>query len=641
MLYTIQNKFGQALDRINLIFSRVSDISFGKMIDINDITVRIGQRVLLDHASVHIADCQKVGIVGLNGCGKSTLFRVLKHEIDTETGSVSFPNKARIVSVAQELTDTDLPVLEYVLARDTDLAALKKSLATATDLEKPELLEQWRLMEGDAAPARAARILRGLGFAETDLTRPVQDFSGGWRMRLTLAAALFRPSTILLLDEPTNHLDLEATLWLLNHLKKYTGTLLLISHDRIVLNELCDHIIHFDNHKLTLYTGNYDTFQQTYAAQIDLLSKQIAKQNQKRAHLQSFIDRFRYKATKARQAQSRLKQLEKMAELPELPGHAESHFTFPEPARLAPPLLTLDNVSVGYDDHVVLRKLSFSVGPHDRIALMGANGNGKSTLAKLLVGRLSPMDGTLRRAPQLQIGYFAQHQTEDLPLAITPLLLMSRLMPTATETKLRSHLARFGLTGDRALTRIEYLSGGEKARLLFARMTIHEPALLILDEPTNHLDIQGREALIEALNAYQGGVIMIAHDLNMIELAADDLWLVQDGTCHPFAGDLDDYRRQVLTPDNPRPPVKQPKVTTTPPPRKVHASAEIRQTKAKMGLLEKELDTLTARKQAIENSFTTPLTPDQIRQATDELRQLDAQIADLEEKWLALSDKIM
>ena len=611
------------------------------MIDINDITVRIGQRVLLDSASVHIGDAQKVGIVGLNGCGKSTLFKVLRYELETESGSLSFPNRARIVSVAQELTDTTSSVLDYVLSQDSELTSLKKALETATDIERPEILERWHLLDCDAAPSRAARILHGLGFSESDFVRPVGEFSGGWRMRLHLAAALFQPSTVLLLDEPTNHLDLESAIWLLNHLKKYTGTLLLISHDRFVLNELCDHIIHFDRQKLTLYTGNYDTFQKTYASQIDLLSKQIAKQAQKREHLQSFIDRFRYKATKARQAQSRLKQLAKMAELPDLPSKSESHFTFPKPVHLSPPLLTLDNVTVGYDDRPVLKKLSFSIGPQDRIALIGENGNGKSTLAKLLVGRLREMDGTIRRSSQLQVGYFAQHQTEELPLSLTPLLLMSRLLPSATETKLRTHLAHFGLIGERALTRIEYLSGGEKARLLFACMTINEPALLILDEPTNHLDIQGREALIDALNAYQGGVIMIAHDLNFLELTAEQLWLVKDGTCRVFDGDLEDYRKRLLEPENKQKTTEKSTITQPKMPmRKVHASAEVRQTKAKMGLLEKELETLTAQKEAIEQSFMQPLTAIQIRKASDELRQLEIKISDIEEKWLALSDKI-
>ncbi len=622
-------------------FVLFSDMIPSEMIDINDVTVRIGSRILLDHASLHVSDGQKVGVVGLNGCGKSTLFRVLRHEMDIESGRISFPNNAQIVSVAQEFLNTNIPVLDYVLSQDTNLAELSRKLIEASDMERPDLLEQWRLHNGDAAPARAARILNGLGFKNEDLHRPVAEFSGGWRMRLALAAALFQPSTILLLDEPTNHLDLESTLWLLAHLKKYDGTLILVSHDRVILNELCDHIVYFDRQKLTLYTGNYDTFQRTYAAQLDLLAKQIAHQAQKKAHLQSFVDRFRYKATKARQAQSRLKQLEKMADLPDLPGKVDFQFTFPPPARLAPPLMTLDQVSVGYNGSPVLRKLSFSVGAHDRIALMGANGNGKSTLAKLLVGRLDPMEGTVRRSSQLEIGYFAQHQTEELPLALTPLLFMSRLLPEATETKLRSHLARFGLTGERALTRIEYLSGGEKARLLFARMTIREPALLILDEPTNHLDIQGREALIDALNAYDGSVILIAHDLNLIELAAEDLWLVQDGSCRPFDGDLEAYKKQLL---EPAPLTQNNKKTKTPSQTKsvykTHASAEIRQVRAQMGLLERELERLSVRKKDLESSFETPLTPDQIRSITEELRQLNTQIDDLEEKWLVLSEKL-
>lgn len=624
----------------NLFFLNFSDSISDKMIDINDVTVRIGSRVLLDHASLHISDGQRVGIVGLNGCGKSTLFRVLRNEMDIETGQISFPNKARVVSVAQEFARTDIPILEYVLSHDIELERLRQALSQATDIERPDILERWQLINGDAAPAKAAQILNGLGFKEADLTKPMSEFSGGWRMRLALAAALFQPSTILLLDEPTNHLDLESTLWLLNHLKKYTGTLILVSHDRVILNELCDHIVHFDRQKLTLYTGNYDTFQTTYAAQLDLLAKQIARQAQKKAHLQSFVDRFRYKATKAKQAQSRLKQLEKMADLPDLPGKIESHFEFPKPTKLAPPLITLDGVCVGYGDKEVLKNLSFSIGAHDRIALMGANGNGKSTLAKLLVGRLEPMAGNIRRSSQLSIGYFAQHQTEELPLSLTPLLFMSKLLPEATETKLRTHLARFGLTGERALTRIEYLSGGEKARLLFAQMTIHDPALLILDEPTNHLDIQGREALIDALNEYGGSVILIAHDLNLIELVADDLWLVQDRKCCPFEGDLEAYKNQILNPPSEKTIKKEPRVPEKNT-HKTHASAEIRQVKAKMGLLEKELEKLSLRKTELEKSFETPLSAEQIRQTTEELKVLNVKITEIEEKWLELSEKIV
>ena len=521
------------------------------MIDINDITVRLGGKVLLEHASAHVSDGQKVGLVGANGCGKSTLFRVLKGELETETGNVFFPGGYNVVFVEQEIRDMSVPVLDFVLAAHRERAELLKRLEQAEETELAEIHERLNLLGAAAAPAEAASILTGLGFKDTDLERPLGEFSGGWQMRAALAAALFRPSDVLLLDEPTNHLDLEAGIWLENRLRQYRGTLLLISHDRNILNSLCDYILHFDHRKLISYSGNYDTFCRTRAMQQELLEKTAEKQERRRRHLQSFVDRFRYKASKARQAQSRLKMLEKLETITLLEDDAVTRFDFPEPLELPPPLLTLEGGVAGYDGKAVLKRLNLQVVDNDRIALLGANGNGKSTLAKVLSGRLPLMEGKLTKSGKLKIGYFAQHQAEELPLELTPVEFMAPKLPDFREPQLRSYLARFGLTQEKALTRIEKLSGGEKARLLFAAMAYNAPEILILDEPTNHLDIDGREALIRALNEYKGSVILIAHDMHLVELVADTLWLVKDGTCKPYDGDLSEYRNLLLQPDKP------------------------------------------------------------------------------------------
>lgn len=613
------------------------------MIDINDITVRIGSKVLLEQASAHISDGWKVGLVGANGCGKSTLFRVLQNQLDTEHGAVAYPNAARIVFVEQELRDIETPVLQFVLARDTERAALLARLDTAAPEELGEIHERLNLIGAASAEARAAEILNGLGFTQEDLARPVREFSGGWRMRLALAAALFQPSDILLLDEPTNHLDLEASVWLTAHLSKYRGTLLLISHDRRILNVLCDHIVHIEACRLNTYSGNYDTFQRTRAERRELLSKQAAKQEKQRAHLQSYVDRFRYKASKAKQAQSRIKMLEKMEVLPPLADEYATQFEFPRPVDLPPPLLTVTDGVTGYDGRPVLKKLNLSIVDNDRIALLGANGNGKSTLAKLISGRLPLMEGTLKRSGKLNIGYFAQHQGEELPLEQTAAAYMASLMPDAPEPKVRAHLAAFGLGQEKAVTKIADLSGGEKARLLFAAMTYNAPGLLILDEPTNHLDIDGRDALIAALNEYSGSVILITHDLHLIELIADTLWLVKDGTVKPYDGDLEDYRRLLLGTSSPAP--KAADTAPKPDGRLLREQAlarrsELNMLKGKVARLEKKLSELNARREELAASFAAELTPAQIVEAQKNLSWLDNQIAETEEAWLEQSAKI-
>lgn len=614
------------------------------MIDINDITVRIGSKVLLDHASAHISDGQKVGLIGVNGCGKSTLFRVLRGQLDTESGNIALPSAARVVTVEQEINDIDLPILEFVLAQDKERDGLLKCLKNASVEELGEIHERLNAIGASSAEARAAVILNGLGFKNSDFIRPVREFSGGWRMRLALAAALFQPSDILLLDEPTNHLDLETSIWLENHLKKYRGTLLIISHDRTILNSLCGYIVHFDNKKLAVYSGNYDTFRRTRNEQKEMLERSFKKQEQKRRHLESFVERFRYKASKAKQAQSRIKLLEKMPEVTLLADDPSVKFDFPEPSELASPLVNLENVSAGYGDKVILKRLNLSIDNGDRIALLGANGNGKSTFAKLLSGRLQPLGGEMRCTPKLKVGYFAQHQTEELPLEKTAAEYMATLMPEADETKVRAHLARFGLGKEKALTRISLLSGGEKARLLFAAMTRNAPELLILDEPTNHLDMEARDALVEALNEYAGSVILITHDLHLIELVADDLWLVDKGGCRPYDGDLDDYKELLLS------------VRVSPEEKKTVAAAEkekqqakeaaaaarnnLRELKSRLRRIETELERQTALKTSLENKFQEQLSTDEIIQTQKELNAVAEKIEALETEWLEIGEQL-
>lgn len=609
------------------------------MIDINDITVRIGSKVLLDHASAHISDAQKVGLVGANGCGKSTLFRVLKGELETETGSVFFPNNYNVVFVEQELQNIEQPILQFVLSQDKERSELLSRLETAAEIELAEIHERLKMIGASSAEARAAEILNGLGFANADFCRPIKEFSGGWRMRLALAAALFQPSDILLLDEPTNHLDLEASLWLEDHLQKYRGTLLIISHDKNILNSLCDYIVHFDNGKLVTYSGNYDIFVKTRAVQKEALSRQAEKLEQKRKHLQSFVDRFRYKASKAKQAQSRVKMLEKLDTITLLDDGPSTSFDFPEPEELPPPLLTIEDGEVGYDGKTILRHLNLQIVDNDRIALLGANGNGKSTLAKLLSQRLPLMSGSERRSNKLKVGYFAQHQAEELPLEQTAVAFMASLMPAnLQESKVRSHLARFGLGQEKALTKIASLSGGEKARLLFAAMSYNAPSMLILDEPTNHLDIDGREALIRAVNEYKGSVILITHDIHLIELIADDLWLVKNQTCKPYTGDLQDYKKLLLD-GSEKKPKKDPKPVAEVP-KKVNNYQEIKQLNALLRKAEKNLEESNLQKEQLQQKFQETLSTEELIALQKDLSYLENDIASQEEEWLKLSERL-
>ncbi len=612
------------------------------MIDITDITVRVGANVLLSQASAHISDRQKVGIVGINGCGKSTLFRVLQGEQEVEQGSVNFSSSSKIVTVEQDIKDTDLPILEFVLAQDKERVELLRQLEQASNEEIDNIHERLKAIDSSTAEARASQILKGLGFKTEEYSRKVKEYSGGWRMRLALAAALFQPSDILLLDEPTNHLDMESSIWLENHLMKYKGTLLIISHDRTILNNLCANIIHFDNKKLILYSGNYDNFIRTRNQQKQVLERSYQKQEQKREKLQKFIDRFRYKASKAKQAQSRIKQLEKLEDVDLLKDTASLHISFPQVKELASPLINMEDVSVGYGEKTILSKLNLSIERDDKIALLGKNGNGKSTFAKLLSGRLKAKDGEMRLTPKLKVGYFAQHQAEELPLDITALEYMQSLMPEQNETQIRSYLAKFGIEQEKSLRKIEVLSGGEKSRLLFAVMSLQEPELLILDEPTNHLDIESRESLIDALNEYNGAVILITHDLHLVEFVADDLWLVSRGRCQAYDGDIDDYKALILSEDKEEKSQRQKQENEKRERIKAQETIKKQQKEQEKRLkqIEKELDNLCKKKELLENSFQENLSKETIISTQKELKKLLSAIEQKEQEWLEASDKM-
>jgi ATP-binding cassette subfamily F protein 3 len=509
---------------------------------ISGVTIRLGGRLLLDNADLTVDPGRRIGLVGRNGAGKSTLLKAIAGDMPIDGGEIRLAARARMAQVKQEAPSGDASLLETVLEGDQERLALLAEAETAEPHRLAEVHERLRAIGADAAPARAATILAGLGFDEAQQARPVSSFSGGWRMRVALATALFANPDLLLLDEPTNHLDLEATMWLEGWLARFPGAALVVSHDRGLLDRAVDSIAHLDRGKISLTPGGFDEFVRIRTERALQQNRAVERAAAERAHIQSFIDRFRAKASKARQAQARIKALARLPQIESVIEDSPTRFAFPEPARLSPPILALDRVSVGYDGTPVLHGLSLSVDMDDRIALLGANGNGKSTFAKLLAGRLDPISGQVRRGQKLKVGYFAQHQTDELTLDETPVAHMARALPRATPPQLRAQLARFGLDADRASTRVGDLSGGEKARLLLALATRDAPQLLILDEPTNHLDIDAREALVKALADFSGAVLLITHDPHLVELVADRLWLVADGTVRNFDGDLDDYR---------------------------------------------------------------------------------------------------
>ncbi len=517
------------------------------MLSIDNLTYRIGSRVLLDQATAAVNPGHRVGLVGRNGSGKTTLLRLISGELELDGGRIDTPSRWQIGMTRQEAPGGSESLIDTVLNADEEVAGLTAEAETASDPHRiAEIHDRLRDREAHTARARAARILAGLGFSEAAQQRPCSEYSGGWRMRVALATLLFTRPDLLLLDEPTNHLDLEATLWLEDYLRRYPGTVLLVSHDRDLLNRAVGQILHLDGGKLTLYQGGYDRFERTRAMRLELNEKLRVKQEAQRAHMQKFVERFRYKATKARQAQSRLKMLERMEPIAAYQDEGAIDFAFPDPGPLPPPLYSIDNAAVGYDGVPVLNDLSLRLDADDRIALLGANGNGKSTLIKLLAGRLSPISGNVVRSGKLRVGYFAQHQADELDLHVTPVVEMGRKRPGEPEVRLRSHLGRFGFTQQRAVTTIANLSGGEKARLLFALMTCDKPHILLLDEPTNHLDVDSRQALIQALTVFEGAVVMVTHDPHVIELTADRFWLIDGGRVEPYDGNMDDYRSLLL-----------------------------------------------------------------------------------------------
>ncbi|HVO04380.1 MAG TPA: ABC-F family ATP-binding cassette domain-containing protein [Candidatus Cybelea sp.] len=518
------------------------------MLTVSDLTYRIAGREILAGAGFSLPAGHHAGLVGRNGAGKSTLLNIITGELHADSGTIEYPRAWRVGMLAQEAPGGPESLLETVLAADTERAALLAEAETAHDPHRiADIHARLTDIEAHSAEARAAEILAGLGFDSAAQARPCSDFSGGWRMRVALAAVLFSRPDLLLLDEPTNHLDLEATLWLEGFLKNYPHTILLVSHDRDLLNNVVDKIVHLHDRKFTVYNGGYDTFEETRRQRLALQAAAAAKQEAQRKHMMVFVDRFRYKASKARQAQSRLKAIAKMQPIAVAAEERGVEFDFPEPAELPPPLMTLDHVAVGYEPgKPVLKKLDLRLDPDDRIALLGANGNGKSTFVKLLASRLDPMEGEIRRSSKIRVGYFAQHQTEELDVDATALLLMDRAAPDLIPEKRRAHLGRFGFGADKIGTKVGSLSGGEKARLLLALMSWAAPNILLLDEPTNHLDVDSRQALVQAINDFKGAVVLISHDPHLIELCADRLWLVKDGTVRGFDGDLDDYRRLLL-----------------------------------------------------------------------------------------------
>jgi len=626
------------------------------MLHINDLTYRIAGRPLFEQATVALNVNHKAGFVGRNGAGKSTLIRLILDEIHPDEGSISVRPRARVACVAQEAPDGTISLIDCVLATDTERAALLDESETATDPNRIAHIHE-RLTDIDAytAPTRAAAILSGLGFDEEAQQRHLNSFSGGWRMRVALAATLFADPDLLLLDEPTNHLDLEAAMWLETHLKNWRGTMLIISHDRTFLNAVADEIIHLEERRLVRYVGNYDNFERVRRERQELDAKMRTKQVAQRQHLQAFVDRFRYKASKAKQAQSRIKMMEKMQPIAAAIEDPTINFDFPKPIPLSPPIITLDDVEAGYaPGKPVLRGLDQRIDMEDRIGLLGANGNGKSTLVKILADRLKPMGGILRKSNKLKIGYFAQHQLEELSLDQTAYQHMMKLMPMEPEVRVRAHLGKFGFQGQRADVVAKNLSGGEKARLVISIMSREAPQLLLLDEPTNHLDVDSREALIQSLNAYEGAVVLVSHDAHLLETTCDRLWIVEDGTVKDFDGDLEEYKRLLL--DKKRAerkgPVKQREngngngSINKKDQRKERALARAEETAIRKAVRdsEKQLETLTKELGEVETALANPALYDGDDAARIEIqtrhKHLKEAVQKAEEKWLKASDAL-
>ena len=619
------------------------------MIQIQDISFSIAGKQLLKEASATIPSGHKVGIVGRNGTGKTTLFHLITGKYGLDDGSITLPKRARIGGVSQEVPSNNVSLLNTVLAADVERTELLSEADTATDPTRISEIHE-RLIDIDAysGEARAASILSGLGFDTEAQARPCSAFSGGWRMRVALAGVLFSEPDILMLDEPTNYLDLEGTIWLETYLVRYPHTVLVISHDRELLNKSVNGILHVHDQQLTFYQGNYDTFDNVRRAKLAEQASMAKKQEAARDHLQSFVDRFRAKASKAKQAQSRLKMLERMEPISSAVENAVSSFSFPKPTELSSPIIRLDETSVGYDDTIILRNLNLRIDQADRIALLGANGQGKSTLSKLLAGKLDPMGGKWSSSSKLKIGYFAQHQVDELHLDETPLQHIARELPEIGQAKQRAKLAAGGMGPEQADTKVGALSGGQKARLSMLLATLDNPHLVILDEPTNHLDIESREALAMSLANYAGAVILVSHDPHLINAIADQLWLVKDGGVQPFHEDMEAYKALLLSErgsaskkekKTEKPKVK-PKKAAAPTPRKNPAAlrAEVQRCEERIAKIE-QMKGIIERRMA-EPAFFNNDNP----RANKELTLKHAEILQAVEKaemlWLKASDAL-
>ncbi|MBN9028247.1 MAG: ABC-F family ATP-binding cassette domain-containing protein [Rhizobiales bacterium] len=618
------------------------------MITLTNLSARIAGRLLIENANLSLPEGTKAGLVGRNGAGKSTLFRIITGDMESESGSVSLPRNTRIGQVAQEAPGTEDPLIEIVLKADKEREALMAEAATATDPHRiAEIQTRLADIQAHSAEARAASILSGLGFDHEAQLRPASSFSGGWRMRVALAAVLFSEPDLLLLDEPTNYLDLEGTLWLEDYIRRYPHTVIIISHDRDLLNTAVNAIVHLDQKKLTFYRGSYDQFERQKAEADELQMKAKAKNDAARKHLQSFIDRFRAKATKARQAQSRIKALERMGTVAAVIEDHVQGFSFPEPEKQpASPIIAIQGGSVGYEPgKPILSRINLRIDNDDRIALLGSNGNGKSTFAKFISGRLQAQSGEIKTAPNLSIGFFAQHQLDDLVPKDSAVEHVRRLMPEAPEAKVRARVAQMGLATEKMDTPAKDLSGGEKARLLMGMAAFEAPNLLILDEPTNHLDIDSRNALIQALNDYPGAVILISHDRHLIEATVDRLWLVRDGTVTAYDGDLEDYRSLIVATPKGKQAAKTPIEDSKNKADQRKLAAERRSALAPLKKKINDLESLTGKLQkliqALDKELEDPAlyekSPDKAVTKAKERAGALAKLNEAEEQWLELS----
>ena len=619
------------------------------MLHFNELTYRLADRLLLDHATVALPEGARAGLVGRNGTGKTTLFNIIAGDLAAESGTVGLPARARLGRVAQEAPGGPDSLLDFVLAADTERTALLAEAEHAVDPMRIADI-QTRLIDIDAhsAPARAASILNGLGFDAARQALPCSDFSGGWRMRVALAAVLFMQPDLLLLDEPTNYLDIEGALWLQDYLARYPHTVLTVSHDRDFLDAIANHILHLEGGKMTLYKGGYTDFARMRAEKRLLLEKAATKQAIERKHLMSFVERFRAKASKATQAQSRLKRLEKMEVIDLLPNEEQVTIHLPSPEKaLAPPLIALEDVSIGYGEREVLKRLSLSIADDDRIGLLGANGNGKSTFVKLLADRMKPMRGVMKRSSKLRVAYFAQHQLDELRASETPFLLVKEKMPDAPDAKVRSRTAQLGFPFNKADTPIKNLSGGERARLLLGLAAFEGPHLLILDEPTNHLDIEMREALIRAVAEYRGAVVIVSHDRYLIDASCDRLWLVAENTVTPYDGDLDEYAKLIVSgrSSSTKNDVAVAKLAA------VEAKKPAQKPRLPIGPIRKRIETLDGQMgkfgdllKRVDKALATPGLyrdhPERAAQYSRNRAELMAKIAEVEEAWLAANAEL-